>query len=765
MRRKLSALALILILAIQLTIPGFAADAATACRSPQRLRVNGAYIECEMYNINDNNYFKLRDLAYLLRDTADHFSLTYDAEWNRILVTTGEDYVPTGVELDLGKGDRSGSVQPGTQPIWIDGELREITEYNIADNNYFRLRDLAPYLGFRLDWIEDGGIVVVESSDYLYTPHTGDWVSVSGERSVVFRVESSDADSLTASLRYYEDGYAGKTLQYADLVLNRTDAGVYTSEWIGAGLPQLSLMFDGDHAVLRFLRSAEGETEHLPEDAALIWAESPLSARGTRQETDSVVRLFDDAIPVYGGTLRRAAVFRPVRFSDAEMEEIAATRFLPLPADVGGDIQLSEVERVSYTEYTADNYRLIYEGDSWALCYQSTVYALSAEGIAQEVFFISDAMESLVPPGTVLYVSVRDYAVTAADTSMPCAKRFAAAEIGGKQYDSQSEAVDLSMVPQSKLDTILPELQNLTNVKTIELMRADGSTGWNLASAKKLQDAMPSAMLHYAFDLYGKTVSTEDEEIIYDSVKIGDEGAQIISDALDVLKNCKRFVLDGCGISNWIMANIRDAHPNTKVVWRIYCGGADMLTDETMLRLTFRLDDNNSYLLQYCTDVTYLDVGHNSDLHDISFAQYMPKLECAIFSGAPLWDISCLASCKNLVWLELCFCGFLSDISVLKDHPTLTYLNISDTAVSDISALENVHLERFNCQKTRISAEAERHFIETHPECLSIFRNTNEYGYGWRYDDYGYTFFWYYRQMRDIFRYDDKNFHCNHKGA
>ena len=52
-----------------------------------------------------------------------------------------------------------------------------------------------------------------------------------------------------------------------------------------------------------------------------------------------------------------------------------------------------------------------------------------------------------------------------------------------------------------------------------------------------------------------------------------------------------------------------------------------------------------------------------------------------------------------------------------------------------------------------------------HPDCLSIFRNTNEYGYGWRHDDYGYHYFWYYRLMRDVFRYDDENFRCNHKGG
>ena len=133
--------------------------------------------------------------------------------------------------------------------------------------------------------------------------------------------------------------------------------------------------------------------------------------------------------------------------------------------------------------------------------------------------------------------------------------------------------------------------------------------------------------------------------------------------------------------------------------------------------------------------------------------------------SVPIIVITPLKNCNNLVWLELCFCGYLEDISVLEGHPTLKYLNISDSRVADISVLDSVPLERFNCQKTRVGRDAEAHFNETHPDCLSIWRNTNEYGYGWRYDDYGYHFFWYYQQMRDVFRYDDEHFMYNHKGG
>ena len=39
-----------------------------------------------------------------------------------------------------------------TCPVYVDGERAEIAAYNIGGHNYFRLKDLAAYTGFRADW-------------------------------------------------------------------------------------------------------------------------------------------------------------------------------------------------------------------------------------------------------------------------------------------------------------------------------------------------------------------------------------------------------------------------------------------------------------------------------------------------------------------------------------------------------------------------------------------------------------------------------------
>ena len=47
--------------------------------SPQKLSVNGTNVDCGKYNIDGANYFKLRDLAYMLNGTASQFDVGFDA--------------------------------------------------------------------------------------------------------------------------------------------------------------------------------------------------------------------------------------------------------------------------------------------------------------------------------------------------------------------------------------------------------------------------------------------------------------------------------------------------------------------------------------------------------------------------------------------------------------------------------------------------------------------------------------------------------------
>lgn len=157
--KKLTALLLVLLL-----LPGLiSASAADVRLSSQALTVDGQSAECDYYNIDGFNYFKLRDIAMLLKDTESRFSVDYDEEAGTIRVVTGAAYVPEGKELTRGV-DLSATAKPSSQPLIIDGKVRsDLPAYNIGGYNYFKLTDLGKALNFGVSYDEDSRTIRVES--------------------------------------------------------------------------------------------------------------------------------------------------------------------------------------------------------------------------------------------------------------------------------------------------------------------------------------------------------------------------------------------------------------------------------------------------------------------------------------------------------------------------------------------------------------------------------------------------------------------------
>lgn len=139
------------------------ASAADVTPSPQKLSVDGTDVDCDKYNIDGSNYFKLRDLAHLLSKSDSRFSVAFNAESNAVTVVPGGDYVPVGGELERGK-DLSKTAVASKQSVLINGEAVEgISVYNIGGNNYFKLRDLGSALGFTVAFDADANTAIVLS--------------------------------------------------------------------------------------------------------------------------------------------------------------------------------------------------------------------------------------------------------------------------------------------------------------------------------------------------------------------------------------------------------------------------------------------------------------------------------------------------------------------------------------------------------------------------------------------------------------------------
>lgn len=325
----------------------------------------------------------------------------------------------------------------------------------------------------------------------------------------------------------------------------------------------------------------------------------------------------------------------------------------------------------------------------------------------------------------------------------------------GKEYLTDTTTLDLSHMTPEQTGEAAAGLALLPGLEEVELMDASGSSSLTEADVALLMDALPHVRFHYTFDLFGQTLSTADERVEFEDIEIGDEGESQIRSALEILPCCTYFKLEDCGISNEVLASIREDYPEAGVVWRVSFGGQySLMTDETTLRTVYGVENSHNDVLKYCTSLKYIDMGHNTTLTDISFASYMPDLEILILSGASIRNVDALANCKNLVFLEMANCMQLEDISALKNCEKLRFLNIGFTNVKDLTPIQDLPLERFICLGPKMDKEVRTAFEESHPDCWVRFSGKNPLSLGWKYDDIGETYSEYYKFIREIFDLD-----------
>ena len=323
-----------------------------------------------------------------------------------------------------------------------------------------------------------------------------------------------------------------------------------------------------------------------------------------------------------------------------------------------------------------------------------------------------------------------------------------------QEYVSDTEELDLSFLTKDQVSEAVRGLSLLPGLTFVELMN-NGSSQLDMGDVKLLVEAAPSANFHYTFTLFGKTISTNDEEVEFKGHSIGNEGEPQLREALAIMTGCKSFRLIDCGIDNEVLAKLREDYPRTKVVWKIKFGKYSAMTDTDTIRAVYNVFDDTCFNLRYCNEVKYMDLGHNDTLTDFSFIGFMPDLEILIISGSAVSDLSGFENCKKLEFLEMASCLKLKDLSPLAGCDSLKQLNISYTKVGDLTPLDGLPLERFMSIHTPVSTKEQKIFREIHPDCWTTFYyGSQPFGKGWRYDDNGLTYSEMYKKVRQVFDLD-----------
>ncbi len=295
----------------------------------------------------------------------------------------------------------------------------------------------------------------------------------------------------------------------------------------------------------------------------------------------------------------------------------------------------------------------------------------------------------------------------------------------GKDSVLDETVLDLSDVAPVRIRIALSTIACLRDLKEIRLgsdEREDHPTWEDILA---LRSAAPNATIDYRFSLCGVPLTLEDEEIDLNYLAVPDRGEEVLA-AAKCMPNLKTLMMDSCGIRNEDMEVIRDALPDTEVVWRISFGLKYSVRTNVERILASSpsiggtVTNSDLEVLKYCTKVKYLDIGHNECITDLSVVNYMPDLEVLIIAMNPLGDLSPLANCRHLEYLEL-FYSNTSDLSPLSGLKTLKHLNVGHCPyLTDISPIYDLDLDRFYLGISNfcpVPPEQIAHYRELHPDC------------------------------------------------
>ncbi len=132
----------------------------TAYPATMTVMLDGKQVKPVGYNINGNNYYKLRDIALILNGTTAQFGVTWDKSTRSMNLTPGSSYEAVGGELGA-IPTKNATAQTCNETVLINGIKASLTAYNVDGYNYFKLVDLGDALGFDVGYESQTRTVVI----------------------------------------------------------------------------------------------------------------------------------------------------------------------------------------------------------------------------------------------------------------------------------------------------------------------------------------------------------------------------------------------------------------------------------------------------------------------------------------------------------------------------------------------------------------------------------------------------------------------------
>ena len=130
--------------------------------SSQSIVLDGKDTGVKGYNIENNNYFKLRDVAALLDGKDAEFNVSYDKDRATVNINSKSDYKKGKDDLKPLK-DSNSEIKKSNHIVNVNGTRHSLNVYTIDGYNYFKLRELGQTIGFDVKFDEKNNTVVIDS--------------------------------------------------------------------------------------------------------------------------------------------------------------------------------------------------------------------------------------------------------------------------------------------------------------------------------------------------------------------------------------------------------------------------------------------------------------------------------------------------------------------------------------------------------------------------------------------------------------------------
>ena len=321
--------------------------------------------------------------------------------------------------------------------------------------------------------------------------------------------------------------------------------------------------------------------------------------------------------------------------------------------------------------------------------------------------------------------------------------------ICGKTFQGDETEISFAgrKLSAADLQEMAAWLPYVSELKTLDLT----GCGLDFDAVKPLYEALPGVDIIWDFELYGVEINSMDTFIDFSKIEM--ESTEPVENILPFMPHLE-------------MDALNKRYEDVRFVWTIHIIYYKIRTYAIGFRASSNrysdFTDETIHKLNYCEDMVALDLGHRY-VPILDFVYYMPNLKYLVLMDCKATDLSPLASCDKLIWLELNQAR-VEDISPLKECHALTDLNIIynnylDREITYQTILEMPWLERLWYSYGEFTDEQLEEIQKNNPDLmLHMMTNGNACENPWRFDaDY--------YDMRDAMNmfYMDENYRINYK--